>query len=310
MHVSLKKNLSRRCNQKVNIEEFFELLLINTKIMEDLCLDLCRCCLSGSESILHDLYYFDEESNSRYYDKYKNLTHLEIIQRNDEKHFICSSCIRKLKEATLFFEQCLCSDDELKQRSARFSQEAKKVAAKRSTKANETSDYTLPNTRSKRSNKSVLKQEPDASYKTLFEEEELEDQVTFEEDENAGSDFIDEEDSDVPMSEILKQTKSSVKVAESLQPNVFQCDVCLKVYNSKSGLQNHLNSHKPNQKVKENSNKYLCSICGRSFSTSQRLKIHSFTHSGLKDFKCKYINCEKRFATEFRLKSHTRTHTG
>jgi uncharacterized protein YlaI len=50
--------------------------------------------------------------------------------------------------------------------------------------------------------------------------------------------------------------------------------------------------------------KFLCNECGSSFSTSQRLQIHSFTHSGIKNWKCN--ECEKVFATKFRLKSHTR----
>lgn len=52
--------------------------------------------------------------------------------------------------------------------------------------------------------------------------------------------------------------------------------------------------------------KYLCA-CGMSFKTSQSLQVHSFTHSGIKNFKCD--ECEKGFATRFRLKAHTSTTT-
>lgn len=49
--------------------------------------------------------------------------------------------------------------------------------------------------------------------------------------------------------------------------------------------------------------KYICIDCGIAFSTSQRLQIHSYTHSGIKNWKCE--DCEKVFATKFRLKAHT-----
>lgn len=49
--------------------------------------------------------------------------------------------------------------------------------------------------------------------------------------------------------------------------------------------------------------KFLCNECGSSFLTSQRLQIHGYTHSGIKNWKCE--QCEKVFATKFRLKSHS-----
>lgn len=43
--------------------------------------------------------------------------------------------------------------------------------------------------------------------------------------------------------------------------------------------------------------KFLCTECGVSFQTFQRLQIHSFTHSGVKSFLCEYDSCGKSFAT-------------
>lgn len=43
--------------------------------------------------------------------------------------------------------------------------------------------------------------------------------------------------------------------------------------------------------------KFLCPECGVPFQTSQRLQIHSFTHTGIKNFKCEFDDCEKSFAT-------------
>lgn len=56
--------------------------------------------------------------------------------------------------------------------------------------------------------------------------------------------------------------------------------------------------------AKGKATKYQCTECDLCFSTSQRLRVHSFTHSGIKNWKCG--ECEKVFATKFRLKAHSR----
>lgn len=53
--------------------------------------------------------------------------------------------------------------------------------------------------------------------------------------------------------------------------------------------------------------KFLCPDCGLPFQTAQRLQVHSFTHSGIKNYKCD--DCEKVFATKFRLKAHSSKNT-
>lgn len=55
------------------------------------------------------------------------------------------------------------------------------------------------------------------------------------------------------------------------------------------------------QEIKPNSKKapakFLCPECGIPFQTSQRLQVHSYTHTGIKNFKCEFDDCEKSFAT-------------
>lgn len=60
------------------------------------------------------------------------------------------------------------------------------------------------------------------------------------------------------------------------------------------------------QKVKNDKDQkkqHQCLECGTSFVTMQRLQVHSYTHSGIKNWKCE--DCEKVFATKFRLKAHS-----
>lgn len=62
--------------------------------------------------------------------------------------------------------------------------------------------------------------------------------------------------------------------------------------------------------VKTTSNKYLCSECGSSFATSQRLRVHSLLHTGERNHPCTFQDCDKKFSTEFRLRAHKRVHSG
>lgn len=47
----------------------------------------------------------------------------------------------------------------------------------------------------------------------------------------------------------------------------------------------------------------VCKECGICFKTAQRLEIHSYTHSGIKNWKCN--ECDKVFATKYRLGAHS-----
>lgn len=58
----------------------------------------------------------------------------------------------------------------------------------------------------------------------------------------------------------------------------------------------------PSPDSSKRSGKFPCHDCSLSFQTAQRLEVHSFTHSGIKNWKCEY--CDKVFATKFRLKAH------
>lgn len=90
-----------------------------------------------------------------------------------------------------------------------------------------------------------------------------------------------DEDDELPISAIqqqLKKEKETTLASPELQSTEEQDEI------------------KPLES-KKTSAKYLCPECGISFQTSQRLQIHSFTHSGVKSFLCQYDSCGKSFAT-------------
>ncbi|XP_055714159.1 zinc finger protein 501-like isoform X2 [Phlebotomus papatasi] len=66
--------------------------------------------------------------------------------------------------------------------------------------------------------------------------------------------------------------------------------------------------HKIEEETSETGTNYLCSTCGKSFKTRQRLQNHIITHTGEKKFSCSI--CSKRFAIANSLKNHMRIHTG
>uniref|UniRef100_A0A8C6TYA9 C2H2-type domain-containing protein n=1 Tax=Neogobius melanostomus TaxID=47308 RepID=A0A8C6TYA9_9GOBI len=60
--------------------------------------------------------------------------------------------------------------------------------------------------------------------------------------------------------------------------------------------------------VQTGENLLRCTVCGKSFSQSNKLKRHMMTHTGEKPFRCSV--CGKSFSENGTLTRHMRTHTG
>ena len=83
------------------------------------------------------------------------------------------------------------------------------------------------------------------------------------------------------------------------QKQSYLCSYCGKKFTTKHSLQEHVNAHsgiKP----------HVCEICGKGFSYDSALRDHKFTHDDVKQFKCDL--CDKSFCQRSGLKMHMRIH--
>ncbi|KAG5671072.1 hypothetical protein PVAND_001286 [Polypedilum vanderplanki] len=103
--------------------------------------------------------------------------------------------------------------------------------------------------------------------------------------------FLSDDDDNIPISIIREQQQQLITQEESQIIEVLKIET--------------INE----EEVPIKNKKYKCSECLKYFSTNQKLQLHSFTHSGIKNFSCDFEGCQKKFATNLRLQSHKRVHS-
>ncbi|KAI9554433.1 hypothetical protein GHT06_019705 [Daphnia sinensis] len=86
------------------------------------------------------------------------------------------------------------------------------------------------------------------------------------------------------------------------------CELCGRAFVFRSSLNSHIRlNHRGISRTKPPKN-FMCSTCGHTVSSKERLGIHERIHTDERPFDCKY--CDKKFREKGTLVRHIRTHTG
>ncbi|PFX25684.1 zinc finger protein 134-like isoform X2 [Stylophora pistillata] len=95
--------------------------------------------------------------------------------------------------------------------------------------------------------------------------------------------------------------KDKFKMPESTTRQLYNCQVCDKVFNNSISLKQHMIVH-------SNKKPFQCRVCGKSFKRSSTLSTHMLIHSDTRPFECQF--CGKKFHQKSDMKKHTYIHTG
>ncbi|KAJ5557872.1 hypothetical protein N7513_003458 [Penicillium frequentans] len=58
--------------------------------------------------------------------------------------------------------------------------------------------------------------------------------------------------------------------------------------------------------ISRNHDRYICRACHKAFSRPSSLRIHSYSHTGEKPFRCTHAGCAKAFSVRSNMKRHER----
>ncbi|XP_043672610.1 zinc finger protein 300-like isoform X3 [Vespula pensylvanica] len=98
----------------------------------------------------------------------------------------------------------------------------------------------------------------------------------------------------------MGQHRKTHFVIENGEPRLIKegirCSICRKKVKSLLMLKYHLAKHSGEKKA------YVCTVCGKCFSTGSQLKVHQFLHTGERPYTCSV--CGKGFRTEAIMKQH------
>nr|XP_022917734.1 zinc finger protein 236-like [Onthophagus taurus] len=101
------------------------------------------------------------------------------------------------------------------------------------------------------------------------------------------------QDKNTIQSTIIDSLESNIEpVVTPSKEKTFGCDICGKMYTTKSILKKHQKNHK----------NFVCSKCRKQFDAEDELEKHMKIHMGYRPFSC--LHCANSFSEEASLKTH------
>ncbi|XP_066536274.1 zinc finger protein PLAG1 [Hoplias malabaricus] len=67
-----------------------------------------------------------------------------------------------------------------------------------------------------------------------------------------------------------------------------------------------LRKRRPEGKGRKN---FLCQLCEKAFNSVEKLKVHSYSHTGERPYRCTHTDCTKAFVSKYKLLRHMATHS-
>ncbi|KAL7010957.1 hypothetical protein ACKWTF_014025 [Chironomus riparius] len=95
-----------------------------------------------------------------------------------------------------------------------------------------------------------------------------------------------------------------------IQENSYKCDFCYLEFENFSNYQQHIQNCQQKSSKIQNSTKWTCHVCSKSFSSGSSLTNHiAIYHSTSKiELPCPVVNCVKKCRTKKQLTQHLKTH--
>ncbi|XP_047735514.1 zinc finger protein 501-like [Hyalella azteca] len=105
----------------------------------------------------------------------------------------------------------------------------------------------------------------------------------------------------VQMSQVTREPSNHVLIPASPTTERFLCHLCHKSFSSRAYLHQHIRLHSGEKP-------HVCDECGMAFAQKCNLKMHRRIHTGERPFMCGI--CGKTFSRSSHLKGHMLRHTG